>query len=117
MIIWTATILNRRRIFEDSFNGFHKQAPRGMLLQIFECLFQASVRKSLVQEGKLLAFALVPPELVEAGMKADDWIRAALEPCGGRGGGKPGNAQGQAKECSDVAAVEEAAAAFAGQYA
>ena len=64
--------------------------------------------------GKLLAFALVPPELVEAGMKADDWIRAALEPCGGRGGGKPGNAQEQAKECSDVAAVEGVAAAFAG---
>ena len=64
--------------------------------------------------GKLMAFALVPDSLVEDGLKADEWVRAALESCGGRGGGKPGNAQGQAKECSDVDAVVGAANAFAG---
>jgi len=40
-------------------------------------------------------------------------IRSTLEICGGRGGGKPENAQGQAPECSDVDAVLAAANAFA----
>ncbi|CAB9513285.1 Alanine--tRNA ligase [Seminavis robusta] len=63
--------------------------------------------------GKLSAFAIVPDSLVEAGLKADEWIRATLETCGGRGGGKPGNAQGQAQECTDVGAVIDAANSFA----
>ena len=63
--------------------------------------------------GKLMAFAFVPDSLVEDGFKADEWIRSTLESCGGRGGGKPGNAQGQAQECSDVDAVIAAANSFA----
>ena len=63
--------------------------------------------------GKLSAFAIVPDSLVDAGLKADEWIRATLETCGGRGGGKPGNAQGQAQECSDVDSVIAAANSFA----
>lgn len=63
--------------------------------------------------GKMSAFAIVPDSLVDTGLKADEWIRATLESCGGRGGGKPGNAQGQAQECSDVNAVIEAANSFA----
>lgn len=63
--------------------------------------------------GKIMAFASVPNSLVESGLKADEWVRVALESCGGRGGGKPGNAQGQAQECNDVSAVFAAANAFA----
>lgn len=63
--------------------------------------------------GKLLAFALVPESVVDTGLKADEWIRNTLEVCGGRGGGRPGNAQGQAPECSDVDAVIAAAETFA----
>lgn len=63
--------------------------------------------------GKLLAFALVPDSLVNGGFKADDWIQSTLESCGGRGGGRPNNAQGQAPECGDIAPVMDAASAFA----
>ena len=63
--------------------------------------------------GKLMAFACVPDSLVSEGLKADEWVRASLSICGGRGGGKPGNAQGQAKECKDVDAVVQAAQEFA----
>jgi alanyl-tRNA synthetase len=63
--------------------------------------------------GKVMAFALVPDSLVETGFKADDWVRASLESCGGRGGGKPASAQGQAPECSDLGSVVAAANAFA----
>lgn len=63
--------------------------------------------------GKLLAFAVVPDSLVENGLKADEWVRGALEVCGGRGGGKSNNAQGQAPECGDVDEVFASAKAFA----
>jgi alanyl-tRNA synthetase len=63
--------------------------------------------------GKLMAFALVPDSLIETGLKADEWIRGTLEVCGGRGGGRPQNAQGQSPECSDVVAVVTAAESFA----
>lgn len=63
--------------------------------------------------GKLMAFTIVPETLVdEFGLKADEWIRETLIVCGGRGGGKPSNAQGQAKECADVQAVVNAANEF-----
>jgi len=55
--------------------------------------------------GKLMCYAVVPDSMVAQGFRADDWIQAALAKCGGRGGGKPNNAQGQAKECSDIETV------------
>lgn len=63
--------------------------------------------------GKAMVFALVPNDLIEEGIKADEWVRSTLEVCGGRGGGKPTNAQGQAPECDDVGAVIDAAMSFA----
>ena len=63
--------------------------------------------------GKVSAFAIVPDSLVGVGLKAYEWIRATLETCGGRGGGKPGSAQGQAQECTDLDAVIAAANSFA----
>jgi alanyl-tRNA synthetase len=63
--------------------------------------------------GKVMAFALVPDSLASGGLKADEWVQAALESCGGRGGGKPISAQGQAKECPDVQAVVSAAESYA----
>ena len=64
--------------------------------------------------GKVMAFAIVPASLTDS-IKANEWVLAALEPAGGRGGGKPGSAQGQAKECSDVQAVIDAAEKFAAE--
>jgi len=65
--------------------------------------------------GKILCFTLVPESLMADGndLKANEWLNAALDVCGGRGGGKPGNAQGQAKECSDLEAVITAANEYA----
>lgn len=62
--------------------------------------------------GKLMAFALVPEALVESGLKSDEWVRATLEVCGGRGGGRPASAQGQAPQCDDVDAVIAASKKF-----
>mmetsp|Transcript_6942 Transcript_6942/g.10411 ORF Transcript_6942/g.10411 Transcript_6942/m.10411 type:complete len:166 (-) Transcript_6942:149-646(-) len=62
--------------------------------------------------GKLMVFALVPEALMESGLKANEWVSATLEVCGGRGGGKPGSAQGQAPQCDDVNAVIAASEKF-----
>eukprot|EP00977_Amphora_coffeiformis_P027355 scaffold34606_cov192-Amphora_coffeaeformis.AAC.1 len=62
--------------------------------------------------GKVMAFAIVPDSLTTT-LKANEWVLAALEPAGGRGGGKSGSAQGQAKECADVEAIMGAAKMFA----
>lgn len=62
--------------------------------------------------GKLMAFAIVPDSLTDS-IKANEWVLAALEPAGGRGGGRPSSAQGQAKECFNVQAVIAAAEKFA----
>ena len=66
--------------------------------------------------GKVLCFTSVPDSLIEKfGLKADEWVGNTLESIGGRGGGKPSNAQGQAPECKDVAAILEQGKAFAKQ--
>lgn len=52
--------------------------------------------------GKLICYAVVPDCMVAQGFRADQWVQAALATCGGRGGGKANNAQGQAKECKDI---------------
>lgn len=63
--------------------------------------------------GKVLAFAIVPEELVAKGIKADEWVKAALESCGGRGGGRAAAAQGQAPSCRELSSVVEDAKAYA----
>ena len=63
-------------------------------------------------DDKLLVFAAVPEGHGIA--SASDWLKAALEPLGGRGGGKPNFAQGSAPaaEAASVEVALEAARAF-----
>jgi alanyl-tRNA synthetase len=42
---------------------------------------------------KLACFAFVPEEMTES-VQANAWVSKTLESCGGKGGGRPGNAQG-----------------------
>lgn len=63
--------------------------------------------------GKVMAFAIVPEMLVKEGFKANEWVTSAMEFFGGRGGGKAGNAQGQAPICNDVDAIITLADKFA----
>lgn len=60
---------------------------------------------------KLSCFAGVPSTCDN--LSADEWVAAALEPCGGRGGGKKDAAQGTAPGVDRVGEAVEAARAFA----
>ena len=63
--------------------------------------------------GKVLCFAIVPESLMkETGLKANEWLKDVLDSVGGRGGGKPGSAQGQVQSCENVDAVIARAESF-----
>lgn len=64
-------------------------------------------------EDKLAIVAKVPDTLIKRGLKAGDWVRAASEACGGKGGGKPDSAQGGGTGASKAGLVNEAASDFA----
>ena len=68
-------------------------------------LFSAGVEK---KKSKVMAYAGVSKEAVDAGLDAPTWIKGSLAVCGGKGGGKPMRAQGQA---ANVDKVDQAIAA------
>ena len=61
-----------------------------------------------------MAFAFVPASRVAAGLKASEWVGAAIAAAGGKAGGKDDSAMGTAVgDATHVPAVLAAAAAFA----
>lgn len=58
---------------------------------------------------KVACLAVAP---AGSGLDAKDWINAALEKCGGKGGGKPDRAQGAAKDASKFEEALAAAKAY-----
>ncbi len=64
-------------------------------------------------DDKIAIVAKVPDSLIKRGLKAGDWVRAASEACGGKGGGKPDSAQGGGTGASKAGLVNEAASQFA----
>ncbi len=57
------------------------------------------------QTGRVALMATVPSGLVSKGLKAGDWIREVAGIMGGKGGGRPDNAQGSG---SDLSKLKEA---------
>ena len=65
------------------------------------CPGKAILLASVDPDGEKPGVALlaaVPPELVKLGLKAGDWIRETAAVLGGRGGGRPEQAQGGGPE-------------------
>lgn len=56
------------------------------------------------------ALAVVPDG---CSIDAKEWVNAALEPCGGKGGGKPSRATGAARDPTNIAQALEAAKTYA----
>jgi alanyl-tRNA synthetase len=63
--------------------------------------------------NKIAILAVVPEAIIKRGLKAGDWVRAAAEACGGKGGGKPDNAQGGGTDVGKLKDVLAAARTFA----
>ena len=65
------------------------------------------------ENNKIAILAVVPETLIKRGLKAGDWVKAAAEACGGKGGGKPDNAQGGGADVSKLRETLSAARTFA----
>lgn len=63
-------------------------------------------------DGKFMGYAEVP-KAESTKLSAAEWLNTALEVCGGKGGGKAVNAQGQARDGSKWQEAVEAAREFA----
>ena len=57
------------------------------------------------EQDKITVFAVASDEAQAAGLKANEWVTAAIAAYGGRGGGKPGLAQGSTAEAGKLEAV------------
>ena len=63
-------------------------------------------------KGKALAYTGVPADLAKK-LPAGEWLKVALEVLGGKGGGKPTNAQGQGPLIDKLPEAMEAAKSHA----
>lgn len=63
-------------------------------------------------KGKVLAYTGVPADLSKR-MPAGNWLKVALEVLGGKGGGKPTNAQGQGPDIEKLPEAMQAAKEYA----
>ena len=83
-----------------------------------ELAFMGVSEEEVGSGGKVLCFAIVPDSVMkETGLKANEWLKDVLDSVGGRGGGKPENAQGQVPQCDDINAVIAKAESFANAVA
>ena len=64
-------------------------------------------------ESKVVILAAVPESFISRGLKAGDWVKEAAAAVGGRGGGKPDNAQGGGTDVTKVREAIKAARHFA----
>jgi len=65
-------------------------------------------------DDKVACVAAVPKE-VEADMPANEWLTATLAAVGGRGGGKPSQAQGSGSDVAGMSRAKELARSFASE--
>jgi alanyl-tRNA synthetase len=81
------------KALQEAWNAIQKRHP-GLAVMFFA-----------EGDGKGLAYAGVPDDLSKK-LPAGEWVKAALEVLGGKGGGKPTNAQGMGPK---VEAIDDAA--------
>jgi alanyl-tRNA synthetase len=75
--------------------GEDRAALQAAVKTIRDTLPRTAVMLFAVDEtGKAMIHASVPDQLVAKGLKAGDWLKDAAAAMGGKGGGKPDNAQG-----------------------
>jgi alanyl-tRNA synthetase len=65
------------------------------------------------EQNKLMIVAAVPEVLIQRGLNAGEWVRAAANACGGKGGGKADQAQGGGTDITKIKDVLAAAKAHA----
>ncbi|MEM9166255.1 MAG: alanine--tRNA ligase [Planctomycetota bacterium] len=93
--------------------GEDRQALQAALQVIADKCPAAAVLLASASDERVALIAQVPDAMIKRGLKAGDWIRAAAEACGGKGGGKPNQAQGGGTEPAKLRGALETAERFA----
>lgn len=77
--------------------GSDADALRALIDQVRRKAAPSAVLLGSVHDGKLALVAGLSPELVQRGLSASDWVKAAAKAVGGGGGGRPDLAQAGGK--------------------
>ena len=93
--------------------GEDRGALQAALKVLTEKLPSSAVLLGSASGDKVLLIAQVPDALVKRGLKAGEWIRTTAEVCGGKGGGKPEQAQGGGTEPAKLREALKKAESFA----
>ncbi|MEM8758593.1 MAG: alanine--tRNA ligase-related protein, partial [Planctomycetota bacterium] len=93
--------------------GEDRGALQAALKVVADTCPSAAVLLASTSDDRVALIAQVPDALIKRGLKAGDWIKAAAEACGGKGGGKPNQAQGGGTEPGKLKQALEAAESFA----
>jgi len=96
--------------------GGDRQALQAALQTIRDHCPRKAVMLLSVDDGEKPAVSIiagVPEELVKLGIRAGDWVREAAQAVGGKGGGRPDQAQGGGPEVGKVKQAVAAARTWA----
>lgn len=96
--------------------GGDRQALQAALQTIRDRCPRKAVMLLSVDDGEKPAVSIiagVPEELVKLGIRAGDWVREAAQAVGGKGGGRPDQAQGGGPEVGKVKQAVAAARTWA----
>jgi len=98
--------------------GDDRAALQAAVLAVRQACPRAAVMLFSVEQpegpaSKLSVAAAVPDVMIQSGLKAGDWVREATAACGGKGGGKPDQAQGGGTDASRIKPAIAAARAHA----
>jgi len=95
--------------------GTDSSALKDAVTKVLETHEKVAVLLVSSSDDKVLAYAGVSPSLQSKEFDAVTWVRTCLGSIGGKGGGKPGMAQGQAKS-SDSSTALTAGRDFAAKF-
>ena len=93
-----------QRVIVDTIDtGGDRKALQQALATIQASCPDAAVMLLSPDEAAVAVIAGVPKAMIEAGLKAGDWVREVSSVLGGKGGGRPDQAQGGGSEVGNVA--------------
>lgn len=101
-LLESAVEVNGVKIVTHQADGLDVEALRGLIDQLRRKASSLAVCVASVTEGRVTLIASLSKELVERGLNAVEWVKAAAKHVGGGGGGRPDMAQAGGKDASKV---------------
>jgi alanyl-tRNA synthetase len=111
-LIESAVDVKGVKVVTHQADGMDVEALRGLIDQLRRKTSPLAVCLASVTEGRVTLIASLSKELVERGLNAVEWVKAAAQHVGGGGGGRPDMAQAGGKDASQLPQALAAAVEF-----